>query len=173
MLRSQRLCDKTRNASSRPCHHHPRFAPILVFTPVLNARVKAISVFAVLAVMRASVWAGAALIATLAWCAAPVGAAALTCSDFNGGSDGSYWTDVANCTVCVQAGCGFCLSTLQCADGDMTGPSDGSPCPSWVMDAGMCPGKAVANAALSRAVGARRAPCRHRAIFMWSAALRT
>ena len=40
-----------------------------------------------------------------------------------------------------MGGCGYCLSTLQCVDGTAIGPSDGSPCPSWIFEAGVCPGK--------------------------------
>lgn len=51
-------------------------------------------------------------------------------------------TDVSNCTTCVGVeGCGYCLSTLQCMDGTPLGPSDGSPCPSWITDTETCPGE--------------------------------
>ena len=59
----------------------------------------------------------------------------LPCESFNTPHDGStsYWTEVSNCSNCVQTtGCGFCLSSLMCIQGDSLGPSDGSPCPSWV-----------------------------------------
>lgn len=50
-------------------------------------------------------------------------------------------TDVSNCTSCVGVGgCGYCLSTLQCVDGTESGPSDGSPCPSWISEPDVCPG---------------------------------
>lgn len=50
-------------------------------------------------------------------------------------------TDVANCTSCASAsGCGYCLSTLQCLDGTSLGPSDGSPCPTWITSLDGCPG---------------------------------
>lgn len=53
-------------------------------------------------------------------------------------------TDVGNCTDCVDVGgCGYCLSTLQCVDGTSIGPSDGSPCPSWIFEADVCPGKSM------------------------------
>ncbi|CAN0162239.1 unnamed protein product, partial [Hapterophycus canaliculatus] len=49
-------------------------------------------------------------------------------------------TDVSNCTSCVGVGgCGYCLSTLQCVDGTSIGPSDGSPCPSWISEPDVCP----------------------------------
>ena len=59
----------------------------------------------------------------------------LPCTSFNTPHDGSsnYWIEVSNCSKCVQAaGCGFCLSSLLCMQGDGLGPTDGSPCPNWV-----------------------------------------
>lgn len=48
---------------------------------------------------------------------------------------------MSNCTSCVGVGgCGYCLSTLQCVDGTASGPSDGSPCPSWISEPDVCPG---------------------------------
>ena len=45
-----------------------------------------------------------------------------------------YRTEVANCGRCVsQPGCGFCLSTLSCANGTETGPLS-FPCPQWRFD---------------------------------------
>ncbi|CAM9928839.1 unnamed protein product, partial [Ectocarpus sp. 8 AP-2014] len=44
------------------------------------------------------------------------------------------------CTSCVGVGgCGYCLSTLQCVDGTSSGPSDGSPCPTWISEPDVCP----------------------------------
>ena len=45
------------------------------------------------------------------------------------------------CSPCLQAGCGFCLSTLQCEAGDRAGPTSSLPCPAWVYDEGAagCP----------------------------------
>ena len=53
----------------------------------------------------------------------------------------SCGVEAAKCGGCVgTAGCGYCLSTLRCVEGDAAGPSDGSPCPSWVHgDATSCP----------------------------------
>ena len=62
------------------------------------------------------------------------------CNTFNSNADGTYWDEVQNCTSCAAAqGCGFCLSTLQCVEGDSLGPLDGSPCPSWVVAPTTCP----------------------------------
>ena len=56
------------------------------------------------------------------------------------GDDG-YWAQVSACGPCLQAGCGFCLSTLQCEAGDRAGPTSSLPCPAWVYDEGAagCP----------------------------------
>ena len=52
------------------------------------------------------------------------------CSSLNSLEDRPYWTEVATCTPCASlSGCGYCLSTLACVEGDDSGPSDGSPCP--------------------------------------------
>ena len=60
---------------------------------------------------------------------------AAECAAFNDNLDGSYWDEVKNCSSCAQhQGCGYCLSTLQCVEGDALGPLDGSPCPDWVSD---------------------------------------
>ena len=53
-----------------------------------------------------------------------------------------YRTEVSKCGLCLGLkGCGYCLSTLRCMDGDHEGPLDGSPCPSWIVDDAGCPGK--------------------------------
>ncbi len=71
----------------------------------------------------------------------PIAGSSPSCQEFNGAVDGSYWDEVANCTACTaQPSCGFCLSTLQCMSGGSSGPSDGSPCPSWITDSETCPG---------------------------------
>ena len=59
---------------------------------------------------------------------------------FNDDIAGSYWDEVSNCSSCTQVPeCGYCLSTLQCVQGDSLGPVDGSPCPSWLSEATECP----------------------------------
>ena len=55
------------------------------------------------------------------------------CSTFNQEQSEGYWSEVKNCSACASTnGCGFCLSSLLCLRGDNIGPSDGTPCPSWV-----------------------------------------
>ncbi len=53
---------------------------------------------------------------------------------------GGYWQAVQGCSSCVQAGCGFCLSTFSCEalDGS-SGACDASDL--IVGDQGLCPGK--------------------------------
>lgn len=118
---------------------------------------------------RASRRASFSNLATLAVAAATLlfvveTAAAMQCSDYNDAVEGSYWfvtercgvracclgltllaatlrNEVQNCTACVsQPQCGFCLSTLQCVDGDVDGPADGAPCPDWTHVPVDCPG---------------------------------
>ena len=46
-----------------------------------------------------------------------------------------------NCTACIDAGCGFCLSTLTCLQGQATGPADNSICAEWQFgSSATCPG---------------------------------
>ena len=67
-------------------------------------------------------------------------AAAETCASHNSLEDRPYWTEVASCTPCTATvGCGYCLSTLACVEGDESGPSDGSPCPEWISKSSACP----------------------------------
>ena len=62
------------------------------------------------------------------------------CSSLNSLEDRPYWTEVATCTPCASlSGCGYCLSTLACVEGDDSGPSDGSPCPEWISKSDACP----------------------------------
>lgn len=71
-------------------------------------------------------------------------ALATQCSSFNDGIDGPYWDKVAMCGGCLDtAGCGYCLSTLECMDGDSIGPKDGSSCPSWISSKDECPVKPI------------------------------
>ncbi|CAM9298518.1 unnamed protein product, partial [Phaeothamnion confervicola] len=45
------------------------------------------------------------------------------------------------CPGCLAvAGCGYCLSTLQCLEGTISGPGGGAPCPNWLADDEACPG---------------------------------
>ena len=40
------------------------------------------------------------------------------------------------CDPCVATdGCGFCLSSLECLEGDSDGPASGMPCSEWVTGA--------------------------------------
>ncbi len=49
------------------------------------------------------------------------------CASFNDAVNGAYWEQVANCSACAaQQGCGYCHSTLQCAEGDSHGAFDGA-----------------------------------------------
>ena len=57
--------------------------------------------------------------------------------------EGSYWDEVGKCPQCTATpGCGYCLSTLRCMDGDADGPTEGH-CPDWIFGRhiGSCPGK--------------------------------
>ena len=55
------------------------------------------------------------------------------CSSFNSDADLGYWAEIeGTCWPCLrQAGCGFCLSTLRCAEGTSMGPTVGA-CPDWL-----------------------------------------
>ncbi len=65
---------------------------------------------------------------------------AISCEELSSSESDSYWDAIGRCDTCNgQAGCGFCLSTLQCLTGSTDGPSDGSPCPSWTYDNASCP----------------------------------
>jgi mucin-19 len=51
-------------------------------------------------------------------------------------------TEVSKCGHCLAVdGCGYCLSTLRCMDGNTLGPLDGSPCPTWIHQDVSCPGE--------------------------------
>jgi hypothetical protein len=71
--------------------------------------------------------------------------AASICSSYTDEIDGPYWTEIASCNPCIaEAGCGYCLSTLSCVEGDDLGPFVG-PCPDWVTTntVATCPGKSA------------------------------
>lgn len=69
------------------------------------------------------------------------GQAPSNCSVFSSSDADQYWDAVGKCPSCsIEAGCGFCLSTLQCLPGiDASGPTDGTSCPNWVKDSSSCP----------------------------------
>jgi hypothetical protein len=49
---------------------------------------------------------------------------------------------VSRCPSCVtEEGCGYCLSTLQCATGGLSGPTVGTSCTDWVIEKRECPSK--------------------------------
>jgi hypothetical protein len=51
---------------------------------------------------------------------------------------------IARCNECNNInGCGFCLSSLQCMSGAISGPSDGAVCPSWTYLNASCPGTII------------------------------
>lgn len=51
-----------------------------------------------------------------------------------------YWSMAEDCTPCSSVeGCGYCFSTLQCQEGDASGPFEGPPCPDWVFSVESCP----------------------------------
>lgn len=48
---------------------------------------------------------------------------------------------LGRCPACTGfEKCGYCLSTLQCVEGNAAGPLDKSPCPSWSYASDGCPG---------------------------------
>lgn len=48
---------------------------------------------------------------------------------------------ISRCPTCTGfEKCGYCLSTLQCVEGNAGGPLDKSPCPSWSYASEGCPG---------------------------------
>lgn len=52
----------------------------------------------------------------------------------------TYWDMVEICMPCLATeGCGFCHSTLQCIEGDVSGPFSGPPCPDWLASTEDCP----------------------------------
>lgn len=68
------------------------------------------------------------------------GAAPVPCSSFTVQESPSFFESVATCPACVEAGCGFCLSTLRCEEGTAAGPTSmGMSCPSWVFSQDDCP----------------------------------
>ena len=70
---------------------------------------------------------------------------AATCASFNDGVEKPYWQEVATCGSCIsQSGCGYCMSTLRCMDGDRNGPSNNVACPNWISqgaEVSSCPGE--------------------------------
>ena len=67
------------------------------------------------------------------------GSFAQNCEDFSN-EGGDYYEAISDCDGCTShAHCGFCLSTLQCLEGDFDGPSNGSPCNYWLTSTGECP----------------------------------
>jgi hypothetical protein len=67
---------------------------------------------------------------------------AADCRDYSTAAteSGSYWSSVAGCSPCVQAGCSYCVATFTCSE---TGSEEGAACAPEdrvVADAGQCPG---------------------------------
>ena len=58
------------------------------------------------------------------------------CSAYSASDSDDFWDAAARCDPCKAAGCGFCVSTLQCLSGTSTGPTNGSPCPQWSYGSG-------------------------------------
>jgi hypothetical protein len=51
-------------------------------------------------------------------------------------SDGSYWSSVAGCAPCIDAGCVYCLATFMCQD-----VSEECSVEDLIIESGSCPGR--------------------------------
>lgn len=64
-----------------------------------------------------------------------------SCNNFSAQENEGYWDSIGRCGSCNSIeNCGFCLSTLQCLEGDGGGPFN-SLCNSWASISSLCPGK--------------------------------
>ena len=50
-------------------------------------------------------------------------------------ADGSYWSSVAGCSPCIEAGCVYCLATFMCQD-----ISEECSVEDLIIVSGSCPG---------------------------------
>ena len=79
---------------------------------------------------------------SLLWIPSSYGAssATLTCAQYRPAVIRSYWDVNAMCTSCSTAeNCGYCESTMECQEGDSTGPEVGIMCPDWNFGTKPCP----------------------------------
>lgn len=64
-----------------------------------------------------------------------------SCVQYSAKDTDEYWDAVGKCPVCASnQGCGFCMSSLQCLEGNDNGPINGLPCSSWSFSNITCPG---------------------------------
>ena len=64
-----------------------------------------------------------------------------SCAQFSAKDTDEYWDAVGKCPSCTsKPGCGFCMSSLQCLEGNDNGPINGLPCSSWSSSNTTCPG---------------------------------
>ena len=64
---------------------------------------------------------------------------AQTCEEFSN-EGGDYYEAISDCGACTaNTQCGFCLSTLQCLEGEGDGPASGLPCNYWLTSTVECP----------------------------------
>jgi len=64
-----------------------------------------------------------------------------TCIQYSAKDSDEYWDAVSKCPVCTSMkSCGFCMSSLQCLEGNEKGPTTGLPCSSWSFSNSSCPG---------------------------------
>ena len=67
------------------------------------------------------------------------GTFAQDCEQFSN-EGGDYYEAISDCGACTANSlCGFCLSTLQCLEGRVDGPSNGLPCSYWLATTAECP----------------------------------
>lgn len=64
-----------------------------------------------------------------------------TCNQYSAKDSDEYWDAVSKCPECTNIiGCGFCMSSLQCLEGNDKGPTADLPCSSWSFSNNSCPG---------------------------------
>jgi len=64
-----------------------------------------------------------------------------SCAQYSAKDTDEYWDAVGKCPSCTsKPGCGFCMSSLQCLEGNDNGPINGLPCSSWSSSNTTCPG---------------------------------
>ena len=64
-----------------------------------------------------------------------------TCIQYSAKDTDEYWDAVGKCPSCTSiTGCGFCMSSLQCLEGNDKGPTNGLPCSSCSFSNVTCPG---------------------------------